>query len=155
MAKRPVFLSAACLLCMAALPITANAQSRSRNQWERQVFQQLRAVTALLNLGYDTTSSYQPFVGNLRNNTYTDVTYTLTRGVEYALVGVCDDDCPDLDLKLYDENYNLIDSDTKPDATPVIEVTPRWTGVFHVRVIMSECRNNPCWYGVGEFEPSN
>jgi hypothetical protein len=154
MAKKSVLSSAAAglLLCLVALPVVMKAQD---NAWQRQVMQQLRAVTLVLNLGYDVTSSYQPYTGRLRDNTYTDVTYTLQRGVPYALVGVCDNDCPDLDLKLYDENYNLIDADTQPDATPVIEVTPKWTGVFHVRVIMSRCNANPCWYGLGEFEPAN
>lgn len=152
MKKKSVLLSTAAgvLLCLAAFPVVSAAQSA----WQSQVMAQLRAVTALLNLGYDVRSSYEPFVGTLRNNTYTDVTYTLQGGVPYALVGVCDNDCPDLDLKLYDENYHLIDSDTQPDATPVIQVTPRWTGTFHVRVIMSRCNNSPCWYGIGEFEPS-
>jgi hypothetical protein len=151
---RKSFLSssvAGLLMCIIALPLALQAQG---NAWQRQVAQQLRTVTDLLDLG-NITSSYQHFVGNLRHNTYTDVTYNLQRGVTYALVGVCDNDCSDLDLRLYDENYRLIDSDTEPDATPVIKVTPMWTGVFHVRVIMSHCDRSPCWYGLGEFEPSN
>ncbi len=153
MAKRSVLFSTAAglLLCVAGVRV-AKAEG---NAWEVQVLQQLRAVTSLLHLGFDIASSYRPFTGTLHNNTYTDVTYTLEQGVPYALVGVCDNDCSDLDLKLYDENYHLIDSDTRPDATPVIQVTPKWTGVFHVRVIMSRCDVGPCWYGLGEFEPSN
>ena len=155
MKKRSILTSALIVvfLCLVVWPLTLLAQGQSRNEWESQVRRQLRAVALLLNLG-DLTSTYNPYIGTLRDNTYTDVSYTLHAGVSYALIGVCDNDCPDLDLKLYDENGNLIDKDTAPDSTPVIRVTPRWTGAFYVRVIMSECEDNPCWYGVGEFEPA-
>jgi hypothetical protein len=154
MAKKSVLLpaAAALLLCTIGIPVAARAQG---NAWETQVLTKLRAVTLLLNLGYDVRSSYQPYTGNLRHNTYTDVKYTLRGGVPYALVGICDEDCSDLDLELYDQNYHLIDSDRRPDATPVIQVTPRWTGAFYVRVIMSQCSASPCYYGLGEFEPAN
>jgi hypothetical protein len=154
MAKKSVLLSAAGALLLCTIGIQA-ATGAGGNLWQTQVLTKLRAMALLLNLGYDVTSSYEPYTGNLRDNTYTDVNYTLRQGVPYALVGICDDDCSDLDFKLYDANYNLIDSDTQPDATPVIEVTPRWTGLFHVRVIMSRCSTSPCWYGLGEFEPAN
>jgi hypothetical protein len=154
MKKRSIFTSTlvVVVVCLLAASLAMGAP-RSRNAWELQVRRQLRAVALLLGLG-DIVSTYDPYIGALDNNTYTDVAYTLHKGVSYALIGVCDEDCSDLDLKLYDENGNLIDADTDPDATPTIRVTPRWTGKFYVRVVMSECDENPCWYGVGEFEPA-
>jgi hypothetical protein len=41
----------------------------------------------------------------------------------------------DLDMWLYDENGNLIDSDTGPDNIPVVQVTPRWNGKFFIKVV--------------------
>jgi len=148
-----VHTATALLFSATAFPVLTFAQNQTYNEWDGNVRQKLEAVTTVLNLGYDARSSYEPFRGMLRNNTYTDVTHTLRGGIPYALIGVCDDDCSDLDLTLYDRNYNLIDSDTAPDNTPVIRVKPMWTDVFHVRVTMSRCTRSPCWYGIGEFEP--
>jgi hypothetical protein len=77
----------------------ALAAPRSRNEWEVQVRRQLQRVALLLGLG-DIVSTYDSYIGALNNNRYTDVAYTLHKGVSDALIGVCDEDCPDLDLKL-------------------------------------------------------
>jgi hypothetical protein len=66
---------------------------------------------------------------------YNQVDRTFYRGNTYALVGVGDSRVSDLDLKVYDENWNLIDSDEDSTAVAVVSFTPRWTGVFHVRTI--------------------
>src|SRR5215467_5628823 len=54
---------------------------------------------------------------------------------ETARVTVVGDHDTDLDLYVYDENGNEIVSDT--DDTDVCEVTwtPRWTGVFIIKVV--------------------
>ncbi|MGA7935472.1 MAG: hypothetical protein WCA35_18115, partial [Kovacikia sp.] len=69
----------------------------------------------------------------------------------YGLIGVCDRDCRDLDLRLYDENGNLVAADTSSDDTPFVSLTPRWSGQFYLRVDMANCRANYCYYGVGVF----
>ena len=64
---------------------------------------------------------------------YTD-TWTFTfRGGEYAYVIVSGDGDTDLDLYVYDENGNLIDSDTYTDDC-VCSFTPRWTGTFYIKI---------------------
>jgi hypothetical protein len=88
------------------------------------------------------------FSGSLRDGYYRVHDVTLRAGYEYSLVGACDDDCDDLDLQLYDEDWNLIDEDLLPDDVPVVSVSPAWTGVFHVKVIMESCYINPCRYAV-------
>ena len=66
-------------------------------------------------------------------------------------MGACDNDCTDLDLKLFDENWNAIDSDTDDDSGPMVGVTPARTAVFHVRTIMVNCVDSPCAIGLGVF----
>jgi hypothetical protein len=122
-------------------------RSNNINEWERQVAFLLAADDeAASRLGL--TPTHDPYANQLRNNTYDDVTVLLRAYKTYRIAGVCDADCTDLDFKLYDENWNLIDSDTEPDDTPEVDVTPEHTATFHLRVIMVRCRINPCWYGV-------
>lgn len=65
---------------------------------------------------------------------YTD-TWTINfRGGEVAYVLVSGDGDTDLDLYVYDENGNLIDSDTDRSDDCVASFTPRWTGAFKIRI---------------------
>lgn len=61
---------------------------------------------------------------------------TLFRGSDYLIVGAGDRSVRDLDIELYDEYWNPIDDDNDRDSTPVVQVTPRWTGTFYVVVRM-------------------
>lgn len=72
----------------------------------------------------------------------------LEKGWAYKIIAVCDNDCSDLDLVLYDENNNEISKDLGNDSLPMVEVTPRWTGRFSLRVTMYSCSNSPCFYGI-------
>ena len=44
-------------------------------------------------------------------------------GTSYQIVGVCDTDCSDLDLVLYDRDGEPVAEDILPDDVPIIEVT--------------------------------
>lgn len=62
-------------------------------------------------------------------------TYTIRfRGSEEAIVTVSGDGDTDLDLYVYDENGNLIDSDTDRTDQCVCCFTPRWTGLFTIKI---------------------
>ena len=66
--------------------------------------------------------------------TSTDV-YTITfRGGEVAEVGVKGDGDTDLDLFVYDENGNLIVSDTDKSDRCYVRWTPKWTGPFKIKI---------------------
>jgi hypothetical protein len=88
------------------------------------------------------------FAGSLRDGYYRVHNVTLRSGYDYTFAGACDDDCDDLDLQLYDEYWNLIDEDMLADDVPIVTVSPSWTGVFHVKVIMASCYIEPCRYAV-------
>ncbi len=95
--------------------------------------------------------SHDPFTGKLRPRDAEFITITLRAGVNYIIVAVCDQDCRDMDLRLFDENRNFIDEDMRPDAIPVVSVTPRRTATFRIQAIMSHCAAPECLYGVGVF----
>ena len=69
-------------------------------------------------------------------------------GVTYRIFAVCDGDCPDLDLKLYDANGNLVDDDTLDDYVPVVSVAPTKSGSYHAEVLMYDCDVEPCYYAL-------
>lgn len=74
--------------------------------------------------------------------------FTLKKGMDYKIISACDADCSDIDLVLYDENDKKIGDDLKDDGLPVVEVAPKWTGEFTLKVKMFSCKSNPCYYGI-------
>jgi hypothetical protein len=61
--------------------------------------------------------------------------YTISfRGGEPAVIGISGDGDTDLDLFVYDENGNLIGSDTDRSDDCVVRWSPRWTGPFRIKI---------------------
>jgi hypothetical protein len=134
------------LIAMFLVPLQAMAQS----QWEQQVLEQIETAGEIFEPdGFSLTG--QTHTGSLENEASDDFDLTLEAGVSYVLVGVCDNDCPDIDLMLLDGSGNEIDSDYETDAVPVLEVTPSRTAQYQVHVYMADCDTDPCFYGVGVF----
>ncbi|MBD1848839.1 hypothetical protein H6F87_02245 [Cyanobacteria bacterium FACHB-502] len=120
------------------------------NSYTEQVARQLVEATILA--GHrNIPPTHEPQIQTLRDGRSSVMTLNLRSGASYRLVGVCDADCADLDLKLYDQNGNLISSDIAADSTPIISVVPRWSGQFYLQVDMANCQANYCYYGIGVF----
>lgn len=127
-----------------AAPAPALAQSRWREQVNSQIDQ---ASKILREKGFEKTDTYD---GTLNNEASESLTLSLRAGRQYALVAVCDNDCSDIDLRLYD-NDTEVDSDIQNDDKPVVMVAPRGDGKFRLKIIMAKCATSPCFYGVGLF----
>ena len=106
---------------------------------QRQV---LQIGLLLASEGYELTHDirYSSLSEGKSNNYY----FTLDRGTTYKIYAVCDGDCGDIDLCLFDENGNEIDCDESEDDMPLVSATPKWTGRFRLWVKMYECSINPC-----------
>lgn len=141
--KKLLFSGLFLLVCV----MTAQAQSQAIRELIAQ--QLLQAGIIFTAAGYELTHEIEY---SSLNDGYSD-TYTvnLQGGVEYKITAACDGDCGDIDLKLYDENGNLIDSDVETDDRPIVGVTPRWSGRFKLWVRMYDCTANPCYFGIGIF----
>ena len=74
-------------------------------------------------VGYDSVLAYR-----------TDVYRVAFRGGEYAEVAVTGDGDTDLDLFIYDENGNLICSDTDYTDRTYCGWSPAWTGTFRIKI---------------------
>lgn len=86
----------------------------------------------------------QSFTGSLNVGQSQSYSVGLNAGTSYMIVGECDLDCSDIDMWLYDENGNLIDSDVLDDDVPVLEVTPVRSAEFQMRIEMFTCTVEPC-----------
>ena len=75
----------------------------------------------------------------------------LTEGLEFKLVGVCDNDCENLDLVLFNPAGEEVASDRLGDPIPLLTVTPEITGEYRVAAQMVNCVIEPCGYVVAAF----
>ncbi len=140
----------ALLACLVGAALLAPAAARAQNQWERTVRGQVRQHSQFL-----TDRSYEMsgdvFQGKLDNHEAEYLAITLHRGTSYAFLAVCDQDCRDIDLRLFDPDGSEVDSDVGTDDWPIVKVTPTMSGKYQVKVIMASCSSNPCYYGIGVF----
>lgn len=138
----------------AALALSASAlaarPAHAQDTWERQVARLLGQVATVAgNNGMSLT--HEPTIGSLSNGTSERHTINLQGGTAYMLVGVCDNDCADLDFRLFDASGNEVASDVATDDTPVITITPSRGGRYVLQAMMADCRADPCRYGIGVY----
>ena len=89
-----------------------------------------------------------PIYGRLSKDMTESHELAVVGGNDYALMGACDNDCSNLDLKVYDTSGTLQLQDVAADDTPVLTFTANSTGRDRVEVVMAACSRNPCFYGV-------
>ena len=89
-----------------------------------------------------------PIYGRLSQDMTERHELAVVGGNDYAVMAACDNDCSNLDLKVYDTSGTLQQQDVENDDTPVLTFTANSTGRYRVEVVMSECSRNPCFYGV-------
>ena len=130
--------------------LTPTAVRANNSKYVYDIGRQLIRVAAAAGLG-GYTRTHKPFIDKLADNHSDNITINLRAGTSYGIVGVCDRDCRDLDIALYDRAGNRIASDFKNDDTPFIRINPNRSGAYRIRVIMANCKTNPCYYGVGAF----
>lgn len=79
------------------------------------------------------------------------MTLDTTRGRDYLVIAVCDNDCEDLDLCIYDGQGNRVSCDTETDSNPVLQWRASYSGRYQVKVSMYDCNANPCYYALGYY----
>jgi hypothetical protein len=80
-----------------------------------------------------------------------DYNVTLQGGRSYKLVGVCDNDCTDLDITLYDSDGDVVDRDMLDDDKPVVSVSGKSGGRYRMNVSMARCSTDVCYYSVAVY----
>ena len=65
----------------------------------------------------------------------------------YLVIGVCDENCSDFDLKLYSDTNELVEEDVLPDGWPILQFVAQEGGFFNIEVSMFMCRVQLCNWG--------
>lgn len=90
----------------------------------------------LVDAGWDVRRCFDS--GSLRPGQSVTLRKTLSTGFTYKLAASGCEDSRDVDIKVYDENWNLIDQDTDCTNLAVADVTPAWTGTYYVVITMHD-----------------
>lgn len=93
----------------------------------------------------------QPFSGSLAQGQSWNVPAQLFQGYDYRVLGVCDRDCADLDLVLFDSAGRQISQDTTTSNQPVVAVQPGYNDNFTIQVQMYNCTVAPCYYALALY----
>lgn len=141
-------------LAVSAMVTMGSVTMSAQDVWEGQVRSQLLALAANVDSRAGYVASHRPFFGWLNDGASTEIQYNLETGVRYFFGGVCDNDCSDLDLKLYDGNHRMIAQDTSADDTPLLTVDVARGGRFYLRVEMANCSTISCRYATQAFRPT-
>lgn len=80
------------------------------------------------------------------------VKYTLSAGVTYKIMGACDDNCTNLDLKVADAAGKTLASDVDKDDIPILDLMPTTGGLVTVTATMTACKQRNCAYGVDVYQ---
>jgi hypothetical protein len=108
-----------------------------------------QAQSALAQQGFQMVG--QPYSGGLAQGETWNVPTQLYAGYDYRVIGVCDRDCADLDLVLFDASGAPITQDRTTTSQPIVGVQPGYTGMYTLQVQMYNCSIAPCYYAVALY----
>jgi hypothetical protein len=87
-------------------------------------------------------------VGALAKGATSMMEVTLVAGVSYFIAGACDEDCSDMDLRIFSADSSTpLAEDTKEDDYPMLTFTAPRSGRYMLAVDMAECKESMCYYG--------
>jgi hypothetical protein len=129
-------------MAASAAPVAAQIDPVVQGQLEA-------AVEMMADAGYSLRGEFRS--GGLANGAEETLSIDLVAGTTYAILGVCDADCSDMDLMLIDAAGRMIAQDILEDDVPIL--TPEITagGTYGLRVTMPACSVDPCSYAIAIF----
>jgi len=128
-------------------PVAAPAPPAQNNNYDAQVTSQLDRVEEAAN-GMNYRRLFRSPMMHMNKDAVENYTVVLTQGVNYKIAGVCDNDCPDMDIKLIDPTGREVAADVLTDSVPIVDYRAVRGGAYTVRVVMYNCTSNPCSAGV-------
>jgi hypothetical protein len=137
------------VLCAALIAPPASLTAQA-DHWDRQTEAALRQAAPLLaDQGFQLTGPAR--LGMLSADESELLTIPMLAGRSYAIVGVCDEDCGNLDLVLSRSTRQEVASDRGDGNVPMVKVTTALAGSYGIKVIMTACRMGPCRYGIAIY----
>jgi hypothetical protein len=137
---------------LASVSLFSSTVAIASSRYEEEIPNQLMFAARALGFG-DYQLFAGPYIDRLDANGEARLTFTLRKGATYAIIGVCDEDCSDIDMEIYDQNGNSIAVDRGTDDYPMLQISPAWTAEFTLEVDMYNCSTSYCYYGVGVYRP--
>ncbi len=92
-----------------------------------------KAAVVLTVAGYNLKGMKGEYLSTNGYRTYTSYLYSSNK---YVVVGAGDNSVRDLDVQIYDRNWNLIASDNDSSSVSVAEFYPPHSGTYYIRTKM-------------------
>ncbi len=131
-----------------ALGCALATEAAAQVSYQQQISAALRAAAGRVSLR-SAQPDGQPLMGVLPGGKSDNTRFVeLRAGVHYAIVGVCDDNCSDVDLRIFGPSGAKVAEDVQQNATPTLEFTAPAAGRYRLAIEMVACSANPCAWGV-------
>lgn len=140
------------MAAIAALGLAAagSAVAQVPDPFARELAQKLAGAEQLVSAdGYSRAAG--PFAGGLRQHEQRAFTVMLRAGRDYRVVGVCNERCADLDLRMFDASGQIVTADTLADDVPILRVRPEVTGNYAIQADMARCAAQTCWFAFNVY----
>lgn len=142
MTRRALSLSTLLAATLLLAPAAARAQSHADAVWN----QLNRAFNSVNSDGF---GSRNYIIGRMGNGVSDAWTLTLPGGT-YKILGVCDNDCDDLDIRV-SIGETVVGEDVLDDDVPIVNFTGKGEQRYSIRVTMASCKADPCFWGIAVF----
>ncbi len=136
---------AALATVFAAGTATAQTSEEYRNQIQAQI---MHAGAMMVSEGFAYKASH---IDTIRPSQSDTTTFDVTVGTTYQIFSVCDTDCNDVDIFVYNSSGQKIAQDILDDDIPIVTITPTANDRLRIETKMYNCDASYCYYGVGVF----
>ena len=92
-----------------------------------------------------------PLAGTLASSRAAQLPLTLRAGQEIRIVGVCDQECGDLDIRVLNPRGQIIAQDVRGNDHPVVDLRADMFGQHTIEVGMIDCDAPRCRYAVNVY----
>lgn len=92
-----------------------------------------------------------PLAGSLASQRVTQLPLTLRVGQQVRIVGVCDQNCADLDIRVLDPQGGVVAEDVRDNARPAVDLRARHYGAHTIEVGMADCEAPRCRFAVNVY----
>lgn len=139
------------LACMASSISLVGCVGTAAPKTSAQIVKDLEREARAIARGRGFAGSQAFSGGSLDERETGELRYALKGGERYVAIGLCDEQCKDIDLGVYDEAGMELASDRQEDAIPIVELAPESDAIAIFRIKMIRCDEQPCSYGVGIY----
>jgi len=143
-----VVASAVGIVLLLVVPAAAGAQNAAPSDYFGHIAQsKMQRLTApWLARGFEPIGELR--IGVLAQRDRDSLAVQLEQGRQYAALGVCDEDCGDIDLHLFDATEKEIAFEAAANSRSLLRVTSADGGAYRLEVVMMQCSTPPCYYAV-------